>query len=94
MREAVAWAKGDDIEARKVKVTVPSKVDVVAVRHRLGLTQSQFADAFGFTVASVRNWEQGHRAPEGAARVLLTVIAKRPKAVLEALQEEGLLKRA
>ncbi|CAA6604210.1 Transcriptional regulator, XRE family [Rhodospirillaceae bacterium LM-1] len=94
MREAVAWAKGEDIEARSVKVKVPTSVDVGAVRHKLGLTQSQFADAFGFTVSSVRNWEQGHRAPEGAARVLLTVIARKPRAVLDALREEGLLERA
>ena len=35
--------------------------------------------------ATLRNWEQGRRQPTGAARVLLRIAAKHPKAVLEAV---------
>jgi putative transcriptional regulator len=51
----------------------------------MGLSQTQFAAKFGFSLDSIQNWEQGHRQPEGAARTLLVVIAKNPKAVEKAL---------
>ena len=50
------------------------------------MTQDQFAGTFGFTLHAVRNWEQGKRTPEGAARVLLLVIAREPAAVVRALR--------
>jgi putative transcriptional regulator len=60
-------------------------VDVVATRGKLGLSQEQFAAAFGVSLGTVRNWEQGRRTPDGPALVLLTVIEKSPRAVLRAL---------
>lgn len=62
--------------------SVPSTVDLKVIRARLRMTQAQFADTFGFTLHAVRHWEQGTRTPEGAARVLLTVIAREPGAVV------------
>jgi putative transcriptional regulator len=59
----------------------PAAVDVRAIRARTGLSQTQFARRFGFTVSAVREWEQGRRQPEAAARVLLLVIASRPEVV-------------
>jgi putative transcriptional regulator len=63
----------------------PASVDVRAIRNGLGLSQTAFARRFGFSPASVREWEQGRRQPEAAARVLLLVIARDPKVVDEAL---------
>ena len=60
-------------------------VDVAAVRARLGFTQEQFAARFGFSVATLRHWEQGDRQPRGAALVLLNLIDRDPKNVLRAL---------
>ncbi len=57
--------------------------DVRALRDRYGLTQDQFAHLLGISVATLRNWEQGRRKPEGPARVLLRVAAKHPEAVLD-----------
>jgi putative transcriptional regulator len=85
-REALAYAQGARKGYRVHKVKVPDAVDVAAIRARLKLTQRQFADRFGFSVANIRNWEQGIRRPEGSARVLLTVISRDPKAVLRALR--------
>ena len=51
----------------------------------LGLSQPAFASRFGFTVDTVRNWEQGRRKPDVAARAYLTVIARRPDDVRKAL---------
>ena len=59
--------------------------DIKALRGRLGLTQEQFALRFGFSVETIRNYEQGHRQPTGPARVLLRVIASEPDAVTRAL---------
>jgi putative transcriptional regulator len=63
----------------------PAAVDVRAIRARTGLSQPDFARRFGFTAAAVRDWEQGRRQPEAAARVLLLVIASRPEVVEEVL---------
>ena len=82
MQDALAHAGGD--KARGVVHKV-APVDVKAARQKTGLSQDRFAVAFGFPVASLRKWERGARQPTGAARVLLRVIERRPKAVLEAL---------
>jgi len=81
-RQALAYARG---ERAGFVVHVPETVDVRAIRRRLGMSQRQFAERFGFTLDAVQNWEQGRRHPEGPARALLKVIDKRPEAVLEAL---------
>jgi putative transcriptional regulator len=49
------------------------------------LSQARFARRFGFSPSAVREWEQGRRQPEAAARVLLLVIASRPEIVDEVL---------
>ncbi len=84
-REALAYARGDRKKGRATTVQVPENVDVKAVRRRLSLTQAEFARRFGFSVATVRDWEQRRRRPDGAARVLLTVIDREPEAVQRAL---------
>jgi putative transcriptional regulator len=63
----------------------PIPVDVAAVRKRMGMSQELFAARFGFSVATLRHWEHGDRKPHGAALVLLNVIARNPRAVLNAL---------
>jgi putative transcriptional regulator len=59
---------------------------VKAIRGRLGLTQQQFAVRFGFSINTLRHWEQGRRVPEGPTRAYLTVIDREPKAVEKALR--------
>ena len=61
-------------------VNAPS---VAAIRERTGLSQAQFAALLGVSVRTLQEWEQGRRAPSGAARTLLMVAAKNPKALLE-----------
>ena len=80
----------------RVRAVPPAEVDVRAIREKLKLSQPEFAARFGFTAASVRQWEQGRRRPHGPARVLLTIIAKEPNAVrraLEAVEECGAIFR-
>jgi len=83
-QEALADARGE-VSLPSYTVEVPERVDVAAVRRRLGLSQTAFARAFGLDVTAIHAWEQGRRRPDRAARVLLAVIAKEPQAVLRAL---------
>ena len=86
MDEVRAHRRGElALESRAV---VPKSVDVAKIRRVTGLSQSKFARRFGFDVRTLQDWEQGHRQPDRAARLLLTVIDKEPKAVERALLEE------
>ncbi len=60
---------------------------VRALRQKLNLTQEEFAARFHLPLGAVRDWEQGGRRPDQAARVLLTVIEKDPDAVARALEK-------
>ncbi|MDR0389904.1 MAG: helix-turn-helix domain-containing protein [Spirochaetaceae bacterium] len=84
MKEAVAISKGEVPENSYI-VHIPEKVDVKSIRERMGLSQAAFANRFGLSVLAIRNWEQGKRQPDPAARAYLKVIEKAPQAVSEAL---------
>jgi len=60
--------------------------DVKKIRTDLELSQTDFALMIGVSVATLRNWEQGRRTPEGPALALLRVAAAEPKAVARALE--------
>ena len=55
--------------------------NVRSIRRSLNLSQARFAREFGFTPATVRNWEQGRNQPDKAARILLAVIRRNPDIV-------------
>src|SRR5437868_389733 len=57
--------------------------DVAATRVRTGLSQTRFAQLLGVSVRTLQDWEQGRRSPTRAARTLLMIAAKNPKALLE-----------
>ena len=86
LEEALAWSKGEDLPVRVTKVQVPD-IDVSKVRRQMGLSQTQFALKFGFSPATLRNWEQGRVRPDTPTRVLLAVIAKHPDSVEDVLKD-------
>jgi len=55
------------------------------LRKHLGMSQAEFARALRIPLATLRNWEQGRVLPDPAARSLLTIVARNPKAALKAL---------
>ena len=59
--------------------------DVKSIRLKLGKSQAEFALMIGVSLATLQNWEQGRRMPEGPARALLKIAADNPKAVADAL---------
>lgn len=89
LEDALAYAQGDAGRGIAHVVKAP-KVDVKSARRKLGMTQKDFARNFGVSLDTLRNWEQGRRQPEGAARVLLAVIEHNPVAVLEVVRNAAL----
>jgi len=56
------------------------------IRRALGLSQEVFAARFHIPLGTLRDWEQGRKDPDTAARAYLRVIGHNPAAVAEALQ--------
>ena len=83
LEEALAHASGEEVAG--IRLRVPAIIDVAAIRKRTGLSQIAFAGRIGVPVSTVRNWEQGRRAPEGPARVLLAMLERNPHIVEEVL---------
>ena len=73
MEDAIAYAGGDETRGKKHVVMVPAP-DVKAIRKQTKLSQGRFAEAYGFSVGTLRDWEQGKRNPDSAARAYLAVI--------------------
>lgn len=85
LEQALAYMDGT-ADLRKYRVHVPQKIDVRAIRTKLKMTQQEFAGMFGFSVNTLRHWEQGKRVPEGPTRAYLLVIDRAPKTVQKALR--------
>lgn len=85
LEQALRYAKGK-APKHSYRVHVPEQVDVKAIRTKLGMTQQVFAARFGFSVNTLRHWEQGKREPEGPTRAYLLVIARAPRLVQRALR--------
>ena len=67
------------------RITTVEPQDIRTIRAKLDKTQREFAMMIGVSLATLQNWEQGRRRPEGPAQALLKVAARNPKAVAEAL---------
>ena len=83
LHEALAHVSGQTVP--DLRLHVPEPVDVAAIRKRTGLSQAAFSARIGVAVATLRNWEQGRRRPEGPARVLLALIDRNPSIVEDTL---------
>ncbi|HMD80388.1 MAG TPA: NadS family protein [Anaerolineales bacterium] len=83
VREGGKILRGKTKPSRKFFVETPN---VKKIRSNYKLSQTEFAALMGISVKTLRNWEQGRRAPEGAARVLLQVAAKHPEAIWDVVK--------
>ena len=61
-------------------INVPA---IASIREKTGLSQSRFAELLGVSVRTLREWEQGRRKPSGAARTLLMIAEKNPRALVD-----------
>ena len=85
VREGGAILRGSRKPSRAFTFEEP---DVKTVRKTYRLSQSKFAALMGISPATLRNWEQGRRKPEGSARILLRIVARHPEAVLDVVRAE------
>ena len=82
LNEAVEFSEGKQTQATVHKFDA---IDVKEIRSNVNMTQTEFASNFGISLGTLRHWERGDRTPRGPALVLLTVLAKNPEAVIQAL---------
>ena len=82
LTEACEHAEGKPSGVRAHVVEVP---DVRAIRRQLRVSQQEFARVCRIPLATLKNWEQGHRQPDAPAAAYLQVIAKCPRKAQEAL---------
>ncbi|MEK6299692.1 MAG: helix-turn-helix domain-containing protein [Acidobacteriota bacterium] len=61
-------------------ITIPG---VASIREKTGLSQERFATLLGVSIRTLQDWEQGRRAPSGAARTLLLIAGRNPNALLD-----------
>jgi putative transcriptional regulator len=61
---------------------------VAVARRKLGLSQREMAALMGVSFRTLQNWEQGQREPSQAAKMLLRVAIKHPRAVLDAIERK------
>ncbi len=61
------------------------EIDVRAIRQAIGLSQSQFAAAYEFSVRTIQEWERGSKRPSGPARTLLRAIKNDPEGLRRAI---------
>lgn len=83
VQEGGAILRGKRASSRQFIVDGP---DVKRIRANYKLSQGEFAALLGISVATLRNWEQGRRTPEGPARILLQVAAKHPEALWDVVR--------
>ena len=85
MEEALAIVQGKRKPARVTTFKPSIALEVRKIRAATGLSRAEFARRFALDPRALQEWEQGRRRPDRAARAYLTVIARKPKEVEEAL---------
>ncbi len=82
IKEAGKIQRGQQKASRRFEMNAP---DIRAIREHSNKTQADFARMIGVSVATLRNWEQGRRRPEGPALALLKIVSKNPEYVEQVL---------
>lgn len=62
--------------------------DIAELRHRLGLSQREFAERYRLSLHTVRGWEIGRAPKAGAAAILLELIAREPETIARILASD------
>lgn len=83
--EDFASAMPARVRRRLLRGQFESGSDIAALRKFVRLSQTQFAQAMGISVHTLRNWEQDRRRPEGPALALLRIAARHPRILRENL---------
>jgi putative transcriptional regulator len=82
--DALAYVKGDGKSGRVV-----AGPDVRSIRSRVHLSQAKFASTYCLKLATLKDWEQGRRIPDGASLTLLKMIDADPEGVKQIIEKAG-----
>src|SRR5258708_7248329 len=89
-RSAVQRAALADPDARPLSLSELKRMkrtpQVKIIRRALGMTQEEFAERYHIPIGTLRDWEQGRATPDKATQAYLTVIARSPDSVQQALE--------
>jgi putative transcriptional regulator len=85
VREVIDHEEGR-VTLETQEIYVP-EISVKETRQALKLSQRDFSRTYSLPISTIRNWEQGLRKPEGAARILLNLIAQKPSLVAEEIKK-------
>jgi putative transcriptional regulator len=69
-------------ELKRMKRTPQAKI----IRRALGMTQEEFSERYHIPLGTLRDWEQGRATPDRPTQAYLTVIARSPESVQQALE--------
>ena len=83
-KQALEFAKGTADET-EYRVHIPDEINVKAIREGMEMSQSEFAEHFGFSIRTLQDWEQGRRVPGGVAKNFLILLQRNPEMVRETL---------
>lgn len=83
-QQALDFAKGT-ANIEEYRVHIPEEIDVKKIRKSLGMSQSEFAEYFGFSVRTLQEWEQGRSIPRGVAKNFLILLQREPEMVRNTL---------
>ena len=82
--DALAYIEGDESRGRAHKI-INAKIDVKAIRKKIGLSQVKFADTYGLPLSTLKKWETNVTEPKGPTKAYLLVIAQKPNVVKDVL---------
>lgn len=83
-KQALDFVQGN-ADSGEYHVHIPDDINVKAIRESMDMSQSEFAEHFGFSVRTLQDWEQGRRVPGGVARNFLILLKRNPEMVRETL---------
>lgn len=83
LNDALSHAKGNSPSGNRERRVTVDRTFVAAARLNAGLTQEEFARVTGASLGTVRKWERGERSPSGAAQMLVRILAREPRLVIE-----------
>ena len=69
-------------ELKRMRRTPQARI----IRRALGLTQEEFSARYHIPLGTLRDWEQGRATPDQPTQAYLTVIARSPEGVQQALE--------
>lgn len=76
--KAEALGQIPPLNLKRTVIEIEDKSEVLAVRQKLGVSQTMFAKLLHINKRTLENWEQGRTKPNTQAAVLIKLVNNRP----------------